>query len=63
MAKGDVFTVGDLRRHLELFPDDYELTFGPADTLTFYRTKVRGDKLVNVEFSESFEILPMEPLP
>jgi hypothetical protein len=58
----DVFTVGDLRRHLELFSDDYELTFGPADTLTFCRTKVRGDKLVNVEFNEIFEITPMIPL-
>ena len=43
-------TVGELRRHLEVFPDDYELFFGDGD-LAFYRTKMRGDNLVQIEFN------------
>ena len=42
--------LGDLRANLELFPDDYEVTFGSGN-LKFYRTKQRGDKLVQIEFS------------
>jgi hypothetical protein len=57
------FTVGDLRSHLKLFADDFELTFGPVDTLTFYRTKQRGDKLVNIEFNEIFTVEETEPFP
>jgi hypothetical protein len=56
MAQKEPFTVGDLRRHLKLCPDDYELRFGPSDTLTFYRTKMRADTLVQIEFNALFEI-------
>lgn len=57
------FTVGGLRGHLKLFPDDCELTFGPADgTLTFYRTK-RNGKAVNIEFNELFTVEATEPFP
>jgi hypothetical protein len=58
------FTVGDLRRHLEVFADDWELQFGPSFTdgaLTFYRTKARGEKLVQIEFNELFEIEHPDP--
>ncbi len=42
-------TVGELRRELEVFPDDAELYFGG---LTFYRLKTRGPKLVALEFNQ-----------
>lgn len=45
-------TVGELRRALSGYPDDYELCFGPHPGLTFYRAKQRGDKLVQLEFNE-----------
>lgn len=45
-------TVGDLRRHLAVFPDDWELTFGSGN-LEFYRTKARGEKLVQIEFNQN----------
>ena len=52
-----MFTVGDLRRALAVFPDDRELTFGPADNhLTFYRTKARSEDMVNVEFNELYTV-------
>jgi hypothetical protein len=44
-------TVGDLRRELEAFPDDWELTFGGV--LEFHRTKARGPKTVDIEFNQS----------
>ncbi len=43
-------TLGELRRHLELFPDDCEVMFGTGN-LEFYRTKSRGEKLVQIEFN------------
>lgn len=43
-------TVGDLRRHLEVFPDDWEVTFGGV--LEFYRTKSRGPATVDIEFNQ-----------
>jgi hypothetical protein len=43
------FTAGDLRRHLAAFPDEYEVDFSG---LTFYRTKMRGPDLVQIEFAE-----------
>ena len=58
-----IFTVGDLRNHLKLFPDNFELTFGPDDRLTFYRTKQRGDKMVNIEFNEIVTVAETEPYP
>jgi hypothetical protein len=48
-------TVGDLREHLELLPDDFELIFGDED-LSFYRTKRRGPKLVQIEFNEIYTV-------
>ncbi len=45
-------TVGELRRALEPFPDDWELTFGSGN-LEFYRTKARGEKLVQIEFNQN----------
>lgn len=42
-------TVGILREHLAIYPDDYELDFSG---LEFYRLKQRGPELVQVEFSE-----------
>lgn len=42
-------TVGELKRHLEVFGDDWVVDFSG---LEFYRTKARGEKLVQIEFSE-----------
>ena len=47
-------TVGDLKDHLSVFGDDWEIEFSG---LTFFRTKARGERLVNVEFAEPFETL------
>ncbi len=51
-------TVGELKEHLAVFSDDYVVFFGPggSNELTFYRTKLRGDKLVQVEFNELYEV-------
>lgn len=43
--------LGDLRRHLSCYDDDYEVFFG-AGNLDFCRTKTRGDKLVQIEFCQ-----------
>ncbi len=58
MHEDNTFTVGDLRRHLQLYPDHYELIFGDGVTtgLTFYRTKQRDETLVQIEFNESIEV-------
>jgi hypothetical protein len=53
-------SLGDLRKQLELFSDDYEVTFGSGN-LKFYRTKQRGDKLVQIEFAQQTEMVPDEP--
>ena len=50
MSNYPVITVGELRQHLSLFDDDYTLDFSG---LEFYRTKLRGEKHVQIEFSES----------
>ena len=44
-------TIKDLKKHLELFPDDAELDFSE---LTFYKTKSRSadNKLIQIEFEE-----------
>lgn len=42
-------SVGDLRRHLEPFGDDWEVSFSG---LKFFRTKARGPKLVQIEFEQ-----------
>lgn len=50
MPTGTNITVGELRELLANFADDWELSFG---ALHFYRVKVRGEKLVQIEFDES----------
>lgn len=47
-------TVGDLKRHLKPFADDWQIEFSG---LTFSRTKARGEHTVNIEFAEPFELL------
>lgn len=44
------FTVGELRRQLESYPDDDEIGFEGG--LTLGRVKRRGPNLVNIEFAE-----------
>ncbi|MCX7300540.1 MAG: hypothetical protein NTX73_09235 [Rhodobacterales bacterium] len=51
----DTFTVGDLKRHLAAYNDDFELKFSGG--LNFYRVKTRGDNLAVVEFNEFEAIL------
>lgn len=46
------FTVGELLDHLKGFPEDAQLTFS-GGFLNFYRLKMRGDNLVDLEFSEA----------
>jgi len=43
--------VGEFKRLLEGVPDDWDLTFGGV--LEFYRTKMRGPKLLDIEFNQS----------
>lgn len=45
----EFITVGELKRHLEVFGDDWIVDFSG---LEFYRTKARGDNTVQIEFSE-----------
>ncbi|HKX46059.1 MAG TPA: hypothetical protein VJP77_05105 [Planctomycetota bacterium] len=46
-------TVGELIDHLSIFSRDATVFFGGSeDALTFYRTKLRGKDLVQVEFSQ-----------
>lgn len=47
--KCPTITVGELRAHLEAFPDDWTLDFCG---LEFYRTKARGEKHVQIEFNQ-----------
>lgn len=47
----DDFTVGDLRRQLEIWDDDTKLTFGGG--LPFYRVKRCGDDEVFIEWNEA----------
>lgn len=49
MASYPSITVGELRRALEGYPDDYTLDFSGLD---FYRLKQRGDTHVQVEFNQ-----------
>ncbi len=52
-------TIRDLKRHLAVFDDDCELSFGSGD-LTFYRTKLRGENLVQIEFNEIYSVEPTQ---
>ena len=52
-------TVGELLMHLETFPKDHEITFGPfGKHISFYRTKQRSEESVNIEFNEIIEQNP-----
>ncbi|WP_100637250.1 hypothetical protein [Marinomonas sp. ef1] len=42
-------TVSDLKKMLELYDNDFEISFSGLD---FHRLKTRGPKLVQVEFNE-----------
>ena len=44
-------TVGELKERLERWPDDYEITF--SGVMDFNRLKMRGDKLVDMEFNQT----------
>lgn len=49
----DSMTVGALIDQLLVYPRDAEVSFGGgADALTFYRFKLRGENLVQLEFNE-----------
>lgn len=49
MKKTPTITVGELKEKLSNFSDDTELSFSG---LEFYRLKIRGDKLVQIEFNQ-----------
>ena len=48
-------TVGELLDHLKHVPADTDLFFGAGD-LAFYRTKWRGDKLLQIEFNQVYTV-------
>jgi len=48
-------TVGELRRRLASCSDNDEIIFG-CEELQFNRVKPRGDKLIQIEFNQDFEI-------
>jgi hypothetical protein len=48
----DLMTVGELKRALEGAHDDDKVFFG-CFSLQFYRTKYRGDNLLQIEFNQS----------
>jgi hypothetical protein len=43
-------TIGELKEMIRLYDDDIEISFSGLD---FYRLKMRGDKLVQVEFNQT----------
>lgn len=45
-------TVGELKHRLQGLPDGYEIIFG-CEELTFYRLKIRGEKLVQLECNQN----------
>jgi len=51
-SKKRLITVGDLKERLAAFPDDCLISFG-QDDLAFYRLKMRGENLVQVEFDQT----------
>lgn len=51
-SKKRLITVGELKERLAAFSDDCLISFG-HDDLAFYRLKMRGEKLVQVEFDQS----------
>jgi len=58
VAEERQITVGELKEHLAGYSDDTEITFGStmqAIPLVFYRVKIRGDKLIQIELNELIE--------
>ncbi|HLJ13435.1 MAG TPA: hypothetical protein VKV15_02990 [Bryobacteraceae bacterium] len=53
--------LGDFLEHFKGVPPNTDVIFGSGN-LTFYRTKWRGDSLLQIEFSEIYEIAKTEPL-
>lgn len=51
--------LGDFLKELEGLPADTDLIFG-AGNLEFYRTKWRGEKLLQIEFNQQTWPLPNE---
>lgn len=51
-SKKRLITVGELKERLAVFPDDFQVFFGCED-LSFYRLKLRGERLVQLEFDQS----------
>jgi hypothetical protein len=45
-------TIGDLRKALSLYPDDWQVIFG-CEELEFSRAKKRDEGLVQIEFSQT----------
>lgn len=50
-SKKRLITVGELKERLAAFSDDCLISF-VHDDLAFYRLKMRGEKLVQVEFDQ-----------
>ena len=50
-SKKRLITVGELKERLAALSDDCLISFG-HDDLAFYRLKMRGEKLVQVEFDQ-----------
>lgn len=48
---GSRVNAGELKRRLASIPDDWDVMF--ADGLEFYRFKVRGEKLLQIEFNQN----------
>ena len=51
-------TIGELKKRLSNYPDDWQITFGSnrnGELLVFYRTKPRGEKLLQIELNELTE--------
>ncbi len=51
MAIKNTIKISELIKHLSVFNPDDDLFFASGE-LTFYRTKKRGDHLVQIEFNE-----------
>ena len=55
---GFPLTVGEIRNAIAYLDDEVEITFGSTlagDELKFYRFKVRGEKLLQIELNEDIE--------
>ncbi|MCI5146484.1 MAG: hypothetical protein D3923_13390 [Candidatus Electrothrix sp. AR3] len=48
----DLMTVGELKERLEGYSDDTKIFFG-CNSLTFYRLKLRGEKFLQMEFTQT----------